>query len=142
MKKFIFIVSIIVMFVLAIPAYAQNGDAPQSELVRLIEQIGVVGASLIAGFTSTLASALTNWIRNWSFLTEEDKKKITGLGADLLNIISSLLVSLLMIGVSYAIGLVENLSLQDLLQMVTVLTGMTAGGSSLVVHKLNKALHK
>ena len=142
MKRYIPLLVVILLFVLAVPVYAQDNDPLKNELINLINQLGAVGVTLITGFTATLASALTNWVRHLRWFSEEDKSKIVGLGADLVNVLSSLIVTLLTIGIAQLVGLVQGLSTQEILQAVFALTAMTSGGSSVVVHKLNKALAK
>ena len=141
-KRSIFF-AVLFTLILAPVVYAQDVTPPTGNpLIELIESLGAVVTSLIIGATSTLSSGLTNWIRHLAFLSDGDKSKISGLAADLLNVISSLLVSIAAIGIAYAIGLVQDFNLPDFLPMLAALTATTSGGASLVVYNLHKALKK
>lgn len=63
---------------------------------------------LTIAFTGLVSTKLTDYIKEAPIFNKEEKSKISGLTADVVSALSSLLITLITIGVPYLVGVIDN----------------------------------
>lgn len=100
MKKLIFGLMLLIGLFIVTPVYAQEADAGQ-ELADLVNQFGVLLVTVVVAFMGMVSTRVTTWVRTWPVFSEEELSKISGIFADILSGVSSLLTTLVIMGVAY-----------------------------------------
>ena len=116
MKKLILLAALLILLVGAPVAYAaETGAVPASA----VEALGLLGSLLAAWLGGgRLGNYLTQVVKKWAWIPEEDRSKIAGAWAGLVAIV---LTSLSSIAIAYLIPLAERLDETGLWRVLTTL---------------------
>lgn len=108
-----FIGAIFLIFIFAIPALAQDGQATPGPNDLTAEIL-----ALMAGLAALLGAALTDAIKRLPFLAEGDKSKLSGPLAQLVSVVINIAAGYLVALAGQGLGLIDDAGLRTL--MVTI----------------------